>query len=167
MSLALVHKNGIRWRLVFKRLVKIGGWAMVITLVTYVLFPKNYIFFGVLHCIALASVAGVFFINRPRLSLFLCLLLVIPNMILQPKLLPVTEWLDVAPLDYVPLYPWFGIVLLGIYLESRHFHEILLGRNHVTICLEFVGCHSLTIYLLHRPLLYGTFFFLYKVKTGQ
>ena len=41
MGLSIVHKNGIKWRLAIKRLLKIGGWAFVITVVTYILFPKN------------------------------------------------------------------------------------------------------------------------------
>ena len=52
VSLALVHKDGIRWVLVRKRFYKIGGWALVISAVTYVLFPKHFVYFGILHCIS-------------------------------------------------------------------------------------------------------------------
>lgn len=64
IGLALVHKNGIKWGLVRKRLYKIGGWAFVISIVTYLLFPKNFVFFGILHCIAATSVAGVFLVGN-------------------------------------------------------------------------------------------------------
>ncbi|MBW1698059.1 MAG: DUF1624 domain-containing protein [Deltaproteobacteria bacterium] len=163
VSLALVHKNGIQWHHAVKRLIKIGGWALVITLVTYVLFPENYIFFGALHCIATASLAGVFFVRRPKLS-FLCgLLLLASDWVFRPTLFPLNRWLGVSPFDYLPFYPWFGVVLIGIYLESLHLHQIALKRNAVIRSLGFMGRHSLKIYLLHRPLLFGSFFLLYNL----
>jgi uncharacterized membrane protein len=68
MGLALVHKNGIKWGLVRKRLYKICGWAFVISIVTYLLFPKSFVFFGILHYIAATSVAWVFLVGKPRVS---------------------------------------------------------------------------------------------------
>ena len=166
MGLALVHKNGIKRDLVAKRFLKIGGWALFISLVTYIIFPKNFVFFGILHCIAAASVAAVFFVNRPKLCLLLCLALVIPDLIFQPTLIPISEWMDVEPIDYIPFYPWIGIVLLGIYFESINFHKIHLNRIFLISALEAMGRRSLKIYLLHRPILVGMIFFLYKLKIS-
>ena len=167
MGLALVHKNGIKWGLVRKRLYKIGGWALFITFVTYVLFPKNFVFFGALHCIAATSVTGVFFVGKPKLSLLFCLIIVIPDLIFQPTLISFSKWIGVTPMDYIPFYPWIGIVLLGIYLESINFHKILLKRNFLIKPLETMGKHSLKIYLLHRPIVFGMIFFLYKLKISS
>lgn len=167
MALSVVHKNGIKWNLVRRRLYKIGGWAVVISFITYILFPKNFVFFGALHCIAATSVVGVFFVNKPRLCLLLCLVLIIPDLIFRPVLLPISGLLDVTPFDYVPFYPWIGIVLLGIYLESINFHKIRLQRNSIITALATVGKHSLKIYLIHRPILVGMFFFIYKLKTSS
>jgi uncharacterized membrane protein len=167
MALSIVHKNGIKWDLVRRRLYKIGGWAVAISLITYILFPKNFVFFGALHCIAVTSVVGVFLVNKPRLSLLLCLVLVIPDLIFRPVLLPISRLLDVTPFDYVPFYPWIGIVLLGIYFEYINFHKIRLQRNSIITALTTMGKHSLKIYLIHRPILLGMFFFLYKLKTSS
>jgi uncharacterized membrane protein len=167
MALSIVHKNGIKWRLVIRRLLKIGGWAFVITVVTYILFPKNYVFFGALHCIATTSFVGVIFVNRPKLSLALCLIFVISNMIFQPTLIPISKWLGVTPFDYLPFYPWFGVVLLGIYLEFMNFHKISIKPNVFIRSMEFMGKNSLKIYLLHRPILFGTFFLLYEIMSGN
>jgi len=164
MGLAIVHKHQIKWDLVKKRFYRIGGWALIITIITYILFPKNFVFFGVLHCIATTSVVGVLFVNRPRLSLFLCLALVVPNLIFQPTLIPISRWIGVTPMDYIPFYPWIGIVLFGIYLESVNFHKIFLKRNFFTKPFEIMGKHSLKIYLLHQPILVGIFLSLYKLK---
>ena len=165
LSLALVHKNGIRWHSVIRRFLMIGGWALVITVVTYILFPTSYIYFGVLHCIAVSSLAGVFFVKRPKLSLLLSIVITIPYMIFQPALIPISKWLEINPLDFVPFYPWFGIVLFGIYLESISFHTVPLKKNFCIRSFEFMGKHSLKIYLLHRPIIYGLFLLLYTMKT--
>jgi uncharacterized membrane protein len=164
MGLALSHKAAIRWDAVRRRFYKIGGWALVITTITYLLFPENFVYFGILHCIAITSVVGVFFVRLPRLSLVLCLILVVSNLVFQPTLVPVSKWLNVSPMDYIPFYPWFGVVLFGIYLESINFHRIPIKRSFLTRPFEVMGKHSLKIYLLHRPIIYGLFFSLYKLN---
>ena len=164
MSLALAHKEGIRWAAVRRRFYKIGGWALVITMITYLLFRENFIYFGILHCIAITSVVGVFFVRLPKLSLAVCIILVVSNFIFQPTLVPMSAWLNVNPMDYIPFYPWFGVVLLGIYLESINFHRIPIQRSFLTKPFEIMGKHSLKIYLLHRPIIYGLIFLLAKMN---
>ncbi|MCB0064880.1 MAG: DUF1624 domain-containing protein, partial [Caldilineaceae bacterium] len=64
-------------------------------------------------------------------------------------------------LDYFPLVPWFGIVLLGIgvgnllYDHSRRTF-VLPDLSNVTVVqwLQRLGRNSLLIYLLHQPLLF-------------
>lgn len=164
MGLALVHKEGIGWISVRRRFYKIGGWALVITAVTFFLFREHFVYFGILHCIAATSVVGVFFVRLPKLSLILGLMLIVSNFIFHPTLMPMSEWLDVNPMDYIPFYPWFGVVLLGIYLESIKLHRIPLKRSFLTKPLAFMGRHALTIYLLHRPIIFGLFFGLFKLN---
>jgi uncharacterized membrane protein len=148
MGLALVHKEGIRWAAVR----------------TYLLFRQNFVYFGILHCIATTSVAGVFFVRQPKLSLVVGIILVVSNFIFQPTLIPMSEWLNVSPMDYIPFYPWFGVVLLGIYLESTNFHRIPIKRSFLTRPFEVMGKHSLKIYLLHRPIIFGSIFLLSKLN---
>jgi uncharacterized membrane protein len=58
--------------------------------------------------------------------------------------------------DYVPLFPWFGVVLLGIFLGRLIIaHPVWLSRYHVMRPLALAGRHSLAIYLLHQPVLLG------------
>lgn len=164
VSLALVHKEGTKWVVIRKRFYKIGGWALVISAVTYLLFPKHFVYFGILHFIAVASVIGVFFVRLPRVSLLIGLLLVISNVIFQPTLLPLSQWIGVSPMDYIPLYPYFGIVLGGIFLESVNFHKIPIKRSFMTRPLEVMGQHSLKIYILHHPIIYGIVFGLFSLQ---
>lgn len=165
MGLALVHKKGIKWPNLRRRFYKIGGWALVISLITYLLFPESYIYFGILHCIAVSSLIGVFFVNRPKLSLWLCLAFLISNLAFRETLIPISKWLGISPFDYIPFYPWFGLVLLGIYLESMNFHKFHIKRNRWVRVLETMGRHSLKIYLIHRPILMGLVFLAYQFKA--
>ena len=64
---------------------------------------------------------------------------------------PVTE-------DYVPLFPWTGVLLIGIaaghWLMRERFGPLApLGR--VPAALRWLGRHSLVVYLVHQPLLIG------------
>jgi uncharacterized membrane protein len=166
IGLALVHRRAKQWNLVWKRFYILGAWALAITAVTYILLPEHAIVFGALHCIAATSVAGVLFVGRPRLALVLAGLIMISNLIFDPEPLPLSDWLHVAPMDDVPFYPWFSVVLLGIYLESINVHRLPVKENGFTRSLAVVGRHSLKIYLIHQPILVGICILIYKIRTG-
>lgn len=61
--------------------------------------------------------------------------------------------------DYFPLLPWAFLFLLGTaagkYLDARRDAPPL--RRRFPAVLTFCGRHSLMIYLLHQPLIYGFF----------
>jgi uncharacterized membrane protein len=64
---------------------------------------------------------------------------------------PVTE-------DYVPLFPWTGVVLLGIaagHLLWRHAFAPLAWLARAPAPLRWLGRHSLVVYMVHQPLLLG------------
>lgn len=64
--------------------------------------------------------------------------------------------------DYFPLIPWFFLYLSGYFLWgllSRSERMKTLLRPGLRP-LSFVGRHSLTVYLLHQPLLMGVFLLL-------
>jgi uncharacterized membrane protein len=118
-----------------------------------------------LHCIAVSSLAGVLFVNRPKLSLLLCFVFLVSNLAFRPTLIPVSEWLGITPFDFIPFYPWFGLVLLGIYLESVNVHKFPIKQTRWVRGLEAMGRHSLKIYLVHRPILIGAVFLIYRLKA--
>ena len=60
--------------------------------------------------------------------------------------------------DYFPLLPWlllfiFGYFLYGV-LHSKRLDEKLFAKGQVPV-LNWLGRHSLLVYLLHQPILYG------------
>lgn len=169
VSLSLAHAQGIRWPAVHRRSVQLVAAAAVVSAGSYLLFPRSYIFFGVLHFIALASLLALPFVRRQRLALvggvgLLWLGLGVTSPLFDQPLLnwvglmshkPVTE-------DYVPLLPWLGVVLLGVYLGGRlaalpatsPLLRWRAGSSPVSV-LVWAGRHSLLLYLLHQPLLLG------------
>ena len=69
----------------------------------------------------------------------------------------------VATLDYEPLIPWFGVLLIGIALGSVLYRgcvrckvlEKLGEMPKVASPLAFLGRHSLLIYLIHNPIIFA------------
>jgi len=141
--------------------------AAIVSLSTWWLFSDRFVFFGVLHFIALASVLGLLFVRAGWLNLFLGMGLIILALRYQSPWFDTPGWRWIGlmthkPLteDYVPLLPWFGVILLGIFAGPyiiRLVQQRLtwLGENRVLLWLAVAGRHSLVIYLLHQPVLVG------------
>lgn len=168
ISLVLAHGNGIRWRSFSKRLAMIVAAALVVTIGSYLAFPDSYIFFGILHCIALSSVLALPFIRAPLWLVIVSAIIAFaqPWAFASPLFeAPWALWLGlgiIPPLsnDYVPLFPWFGFVLTGIAIW-RVLPAALVSRRHweagslIGRILIFSGQHSLFIYLTHQIVLLG------------
>jgi uncharacterized membrane protein len=63
--------------------------------------------------------------------------------------------------DYVPLFPWGGVLLVGIAaghaLAANGFAWVApLARAPRAV--RFLGRHSLVVYLVHQPLMLGVFY---------
>lgn len=172
-SLALASRHGFAPRAFFRRLLTITGAAALITLATWYAFPDEFIFFGILHCIALSSLAAAPFLRArlPIVLLVAAIALMLPIFIASPFLdAPQYWWLGLGthqPLsnDWRPFLPWFGVVLIGLAgaraalahgLPSRiadAHPKGIVGRG-----LILAGRRSLLIYLVHQPLLFGALF---------
>lgn len=66
---------------------------------------------------------------------------------------------DFYSTDYFPLLPWFFLFLTGYLFQKLYAGRELLGaavlrKSHLRPA-AFIGRHSLLIYLLHQPVLYG------------
>lgn len=67
--------------------------------------------------------------------------------------------------DYVPLFPWLFIFWLGYFLY-RIFERFDLLKYLSVVSfkpLEWLGRHSLTVYLLHQPIVYGILYVFFKI----
>ena len=168
IGLVLANGRGVPFRAYILRIARIGGAAALITLATTYAFPQSYIFFGILHCIAAASLIGLPFVFAPVwiTALTAIAVLLAPSLIAHPLLdAPALYFLGLGRLrpdtnDWVPLFPWFGMVLAGIALARLGGPAVPSGRlgrwrarNAVSRAAAFAGRHSLAIYLLHQPVL--------------
>lgn len=168
VGLVLAHAGGFRHIAFLKRLARIGGAALAVTVVTLFAFPESYIFFGILHCIAVGSVLALPLLRLSSWSIlvFAALCLVAPRIVTNPAFdHPMLEWLglgeqDPVTNDYVPLLPWFGLILLGIAIGRillKRGAAMALARWHadhaVAGAFAWMGRKSLPIYLFHQPVL--------------
>lgn len=170
VSLVLAHGERIRWTGFWKRFAMVAVAAAAISLVTYFATPESFIFFGILHQIALASVLGLLFLRLPALlTLAVAALVIAAPFYLRSPIFDHSALLwvglssaDPRSNDYVPLFPWFGAVLIGIgaarLAKAAGFFERLarvsLGQT-LEKPLTFIGRHSLAFYLVHQPVLIG------------
>ena len=169
VSLVLAHGNGIRWPGFWKRFAMVAGAAALISLVTYFAVPGGFIFFGILHQIALASLLGLAFLRLPWWATLLAAAAVIAApFYLRSEMFdhPALWWVGLSTVnprsnDYVPLFPWFGPVLIGIAAaklasSAGLFERLKLIRpGSWSGPLRFAGRHSLAFYLIHQPVLIG------------
>jgi uncharacterized membrane protein len=179
VSLVLAHGNGIRWPGFLRRLAMIAGAAALITAATAYAVPHAFIFFGMLHAIAVASILGLLFLRVPVwLTLAAAIAVwVLPAVASSPAF--DTRWLawtglaatPPASFDFVPVTPWFAATLTGIAVARLAAARGLWTRLRTTTPGPFLraaawpGRHSLAVYLLHQPVLLGLLW-LFARTTG-
>ncbi|WP_279478513.1 heparan-alpha-glucosaminide N-acetyltransferase [Aureimonas sp. SK2] len=170
IGLVLAHRQEVRWPAFARRLGQIAAGAAVISIATYAFTPDSFVFFGILHLIAVASVLGLLFIRLPfAVNLALAALLVALPLVVSTPLTD-SRWLawigmsERAPIsnDFVPLIPWLAPVIVGIALAqmAERFGlwprlRRLNGRLGPARHLERLGRHSLMFYLVHQPISIG------------
>jgi uncharacterized membrane protein len=167
VSLVLAHREHIRWPAFWRRFAIVAGAAALVSVGTYLVFPGAFVFFGILHCIAAASLLSIPFLLLPWPAALVvgALFLAAPPVVASPAFnAPWLQWLGLGttePLtqDWRPLFPWAGAMLLGVAagrgLALRRPDPVPAGAERGW--LPFIGRHSLAIYLAHQPLLFGLF----------
>jgi uncharacterized membrane protein len=166
VGLVLAHGEGFRARRFWRRLVLIATCAGLITLASALAFPRFVIVFGVLHCIAVSSLLFLAFLRLPWLVTGLAGLAVIAagSLTFQAFDTPYLGWIGFRPVppasrDFVPLVPWFGVVLLGMALARMRLPlpAKATGYRPATLAgrgVAFAGRHSLIVYMAHQPVIF-------------
>ncbi|CAO3362127.1 DUF1624 domain-containing protein [Azospirillum palustre] len=165
IGLVLASRDGIDAGRFLRRLGRVAAGAAAVSAASYALFPDSPIFFGVLHHIVVASVIGLAFVRLPAIVTLAVAAAAVLVGTTQGFPLFDSPWLrwigltSVAPdsNDYVPLLPWIGGVLAGIGLGRLWpgLGEGVRVTGRAARLLAFGGRHSLAVYLLHQPLLFG------------
>ena len=161
----------------WKRWAQIAAAALLVSLGSYLVFSQRFIYFGILHFVAAALL-----IARPLL------ILKVWNVVLGAACIVIGlayahEFFNTPPAtivgfmtfkprteDYVPLFPWIGVVLVGAGLAARwqraqwRIPAALIPLNErAPRWLLFLGAWALTIYLVHQPILLGALTLLRKL----
>jgi uncharacterized membrane protein len=170
VSLVLAHREGFRRRAFRNRLAMICGAALLVTAASYFLSPANTIYFGILHCIAVASLLAAPMLQAPLGFVFavsafvLAAPFIIANAAFNPA--PVV-WLGLGTilpdtLDWRPLLPWSAFVFLGLALTRLAWRPLAASRfwrwrpkSRFGATVDWMGRHSLAIYLVHQPILFA------------
>ncbi|MDR6901896.1 DUF1624 domain-containing protein [Rhizobium miluonense] len=185
-SLVLANTPEIRWRSYWRRLGMIVAAAAAISLVTFIGMSDEWIFFGILHGIAAASLIGLLFLRLPAFLTLLVAALLTVGIVIDNVIAPLslhstffdTPWLWWVGLseniqrsnDYVPLFPWLTPFLFGLGIAQlalslgwlKHLAKFGPGRNLVARA----GRHSLIFYLVHQPVLFGLVYLLSLVAPA-
>jgi uncharacterized membrane protein len=167
VSLVLANQSRINVRRYLRRLALLVASAGLVSFTTWWMFGERFVFFGVLHFIAVASVLGVLFIRGGWLNLIAGVAVILFASRYQSAWFdtPGRRWIGLmthkpSTEDYVPLLPWIGVVLLGIFAApfiTTWLQTHMQGLSDAVPIrwLALAGRHSLVIYLGHQPLLIG------------
>jgi len=177
MSLYIAHHKGLQTHRYLRRLFILLACAGLVSLGSYLMFPSGMIFFGILHFIAAATILGLPFVRLYWTNLVVGIAIVLIGSYVQHPFFdqPPLQWIGLMthkPIteDYVPLFPWFGVVLLGIFFArwaytARHFPAFSQWQSPSTVVrgLRFAGRHSLLIYMVHQPIFIGCLYLVHKL----
>jgi uncharacterized membrane protein len=139
--------------------------GLLVTLATRLYLHEGFIIFGILHLIGVSVILSVFFFRFGKYNILLGLLcsaggFFIGNITGPVWLLPLgIQPASFASVDYTPLIPWFGAVLVGMgvgeFLYSGGIRRFAAPHlpELAGMPLAFLGQHSLVIYLVHQPVI--------------
>lgn len=170
VSLWLAHGQGIRWPAFWRRFAMVAGGAVLVSVASIWVTPGGFIWFGILHAIATASLIGLAVLRLPAaLTLAAAALaFALPWVAVDARFNSLwLVWLGLAETqpfmaDYVPLLPWLAPFLAGIALgrigsRTGLWARLTRSTSPAFRKLTFPGRHSLVIYLLHQPMLVAGF----------
>ena len=165
-------------------LMVFGGGALV-TIVTLIAMPQNRVVFGVLTCIGSCILLMTFTRKLwkkipPETGIFLTFLLFLFTKNINNgyvglgniKIIKISsQWYrnyftaylgfptrGFYSTDYFSLIPWLFLFVTGFYLYNIFEKRKLLDKKFMAKgipAFAFLGRHSLIIYLLHQPIIYG------------
>lgn len=172
---ALAAQAGQSWPRFWRRWFQIAGCALLVSVGSLIMFPRSWIYFGVLHGMAVMLLVARLTASWGRWLWPAGALLVLLGQVLpwahaylpamQAFNHPALHWLGFVSYkpvteDYVPLLPWLGVMWWGVAAGQLAFARGWLRvpqaePSRGLAALGWVGRWSLSWYMLHQPLLIG------------
>ena len=164
-------------------IVSLGG--LIVTVVTLIFSYQSRVIFGVLNLIGasallmiplkkysekISSVTGgllmfllfglTYGINDGYLGIFGLEVFTLPKGLYQNQLTAFLGFPDIGfySADYFSLFPWCFLYFTGYFLYRMWSEKKIPGAdcmNRKMLLLTWMGKHSLIIYMIHQPILYG------------
>ncbi|TFG81884.1 MAG: DUF1624 domain-containing protein, partial [Spirochaetales bacterium] len=173
-SLSAKNARGGCFRDYARRAAKLAVPALAVSLVSLIMFGKSFVFFGILHLLALSSILAAPLLGRPVIALATGLGALAAGMALGPLRFawPWLAWLgfrpgELYPVDYLPLLPWFAWICFGASAYDFFGRRLKTAPEGRSVPISsgkaafplrtvlYLGRHSLIVYLAHLPILYG------------
>ncbi|MDO8250110.1 MAG: heparan-alpha-glucosaminide N-acetyltransferase [Rhodoferax sp.] len=174
---AIAVAQGQSWPRFWRRWAQVLGCALLVTAGSWLMYPQSFIYFGVLHGIALMLIIarlttrwggwlwglGAVAIAIKYIATYAIETGATPlsiDIFNSPQL----NWLGVItrkPIteDYVPLLPWLGVmwwgVATGTWLSSQGGGRLSWRLPTIVKPLATIGRWSLSYYMLHQPVMIG------------
>lgn len=172
----------LSWSRFFSRWKRILVAAVLVTIGSYIVYPNSFIYFGILHAMAVMILILRLASRWSRYYLLFGLAILglhrlVPKIhSIWPSLdflnKPQLNWLGIIsykPIteDYVPLVPWLGVLFIGYFLAEKiltHKREWFAGELRASFrILAVLGRWSLSYYLIHQPVLFATVMLVKKI----
>ena len=163
ISAVLADRAGVDGLRFARRIGVIALCALLASVASYFVFPQTFIYFGILHCIALSLVIARPLVRRPASCVVLGVAIIVAGLVFSHPAFDArsTSWIGFttrkpATQDFVPLFPWLGVVLLGVgagHLMASNGFRVLAFLQRSPAALRAMGRHSLAIYMVHQPIL--------------
>ena len=163
MSSYLAYQKSINKKKLAKTVGKLFAVSLLITIGSLLLDPNTWVYFGIIHFITVALPISVLFVRVPNIALVIGILSIGGYWSGILDFYPIWEWgvlnlgIPLQTVDLVSLFPWIGVVLIGVFVMHKEIFHIKFTASGISNKLGFLGQHSLLIYLIHQPILYGLF----------
>lgn len=170
------------WPRFWWRWAQVALCALLVTLGSYLMYPKTFIYFGVLHGIAVMLIMvrltahwGAWLWPLGALAIaskFIANYAVSITANLQffnEKGFNILGWVSQLPVteDYVPIFPWLGVMWWGVaaaqWLLANRMQLLTAALPSAWRWLAWMGTWSLTWYMLHQPVMIGVMTVLKKL----
>ena len=171
---AVAFHQGQSWPRFWRRWAQVAGAALLVSAGSWLMYPKTFIYFGVLHGMAVMLLLVRLTAGWGRWLWWLGGLAIAMKFIAAyainawPEAVFLNEkmwnWLGLVsrnPVteDYVPVIPWLGVMWWGMAAGSwalrRQPHWLSMPTGQAGSALAGLGRWSLTYYLAHQPVLIG------------
>jgi len=162
-----------------KRGLTVFASSIIICAVTLLFMPDSRILFGVLCLIGSCMLILIPFENIiKKINPYIGFIIFMTIFVLT-KNIPDKSWEfgnlftayvgfphgSFRSVDYFPLIPWLFLYVGGFYMyiifKKHNLLKIFYGTTIKP--LEFMGRHSLVIYMLHQPVIYGVLLMIFEV----